>query len=435
MAEEIMNEAEATEEFPALNEQNPRLVPREVDRQQSTGSVSYRQHQLGESGIARGENGSLQWSYPIQPEGFRNQLVENQRGVFLSDMTTIDNRTTLAADETEFAVGQGMFAYRSADWNLKKSSFWAQYNDASVDFVHDGEPYMAYPKTGHEWRVELVFGFIPVPYTVPVWDGVALLHSDGTIENFEPAQARESEILDGQRLYPFDVKQQYMATLGYRNGIVNQLPVVGAHEDEIEIADMPEGTGNSQPFLVDRADKRFMYVTAFEPFGDETSGLDEIWMVDSRTGEYQFFQSEGETLIGPERAMGIVRSEDTQTQWGEEFETVEPVPVFIDGVLWWHSKVVPSDNLDVSRNVFVSAESGDAVEIVTTDEITEFIAGDISDEQITDVGANETVDVDEQPAENGTGSVTIITITDEDGNVIEEIEVKEDEEITIRQAD
>jgi len=66
--------------------------------------------------------------------------------------------------------------------------------------------------------------------------------------------------------------------------------------------------------------------------------------------------------------MGIVRSEDSQTGWasgseGGNFQVVEPIPVVIDDQLWWHSKVVPIDQTDVTRNVFVNAHEGEAVEL------------------------------------------------------------------------
>jgi hypothetical protein len=84
--------------------------------------------------------------------------------------------------------------------------------------------------------------------------------------------------------------------------------------------------------------------------------------------EKQFYGTGDDTLLGPERAMGIVRSEDSQTGWasgseGGNFQVVEPIPVVIDDQLWWHSKVVPIDQTDVTRNVFVNAHEGEAVEL------------------------------------------------------------------------
>ncbi|ESS09709.1 MAG: hypothetical protein A07HN63_00515, partial [uncultured archaeon A07HN63] len=143
---------------------------------------------------------------------------------------------------------------------------------------------------------------------------------------------------------------------------------------EVEVASLPAGTGNSQPFVIDLAGEQMHYVMTMEPYGSDTRGLDEVWLIDAATGEYRFFGSDGETLTGPERAMGIVRSADSQTGWGDNFRVVEPVPVFLNDQLWWHSKVVPIDNTDISRSVFVSASTEEAVELGDTEAVREFVA-------------------------------------------------------------
>ncbi|MFB6229335.1 MAG: hypothetical protein ABEH88_12430, partial [Halobacteriales archaeon] len=96
LADRTMDDATEVDEFPQANPDNPRVVPRQVSDVSTRGSVSYRQHRLGTSDIARQEDGSLAWSYPIQPNGPRNKLFENQRGVLVANMTSMDDRQTTA---------------------------------------------------------------------------------------------------------------------------------------------------------------------------------------------------------------------------------------------------------------------------------------------------------------------------------------------------
>ncbi|THE63927.1 hypothetical protein D8Y22_15575 [Salinadaptatus halalkaliphilus] len=419
MAEQTMDEAVELEEFPEVNEDNARVITRDVSDVQTRGSVSYRQHRLGDSDIARMEDGSLAWSYAIEPDDLRNRLIEHQRGVVMNEMTNIDTRTTETVDDQEFTYGEGMALHRSADWNMKQGHFWSQYNDDPVEFIHDGDAYMYYPKTGHEWH------FSPIPHTTPTWDGGALVHTDGTIEHLSPEETQDHPVLEGQRLYPLDVSEREMQSLGYRNGIVNQMDVIGAHEDQVEVAGMPSGAGNSQPFVVDLEGEQLSYVTAMEPYGEDTRGLDEVWFVDATTGEFEYYGTGGDTLTGAERAMGIVRSEDTQTGWGDDFEVVEPIPVTVDDELWWHSKVVPIDNTDVSRNVFVNAHSGDAVEVHGDDAIAEFLAGDDPDE-VAEVG-----DVDQEPAPDEPAVDYYVVIYDEDGDELERIPIEPGQDVSL----
>ena len=414
LAQETMAEAGEVEEFPQANPENPRVVPRQVADVTTSGSVSYRQHRLGTSDIARTENGSLAWSYAIEPDGFRNTVVENQRGVLVTDMTRMDDRQ-IDVYEEDFTYGEGMLLTRSADWNLKKTDYLTKYNDDAVEFSHEGRPYMYYPKTGHEWHLT------PFPHTTPTWDGGALLYPDGRIDHLTPAEARSEPILEGQRLYPLTLTRAEMGSLGYRNGIINQLPVVGAHEGEVEVARLPSGANNDQPFVIDLAGQRMSYVTAMEPYGQDTRGLDEVWFADAETGEYTFFGTDDETLTGPERAMGIARSADSRTNWGENFVVTEPVPVTVDGSLWWHIKVAPSDFTDVTRNVFVNADTGRTVEIRNDAAVRSFVAGDVAEDDLEPI----------DDGEEGADAIYYVIVTDENGDVIERIPVEPGQETAI----
>jgi hypothetical protein len=120
--------------------------------------------------------------------------------------------------------------------------------------------------------------------------------------------------------------------------------------------------------------------------------------------------------------MGIARSADSQTNWGQNFVVTEPVPVTIDGGLWWQIKVSPTDFTDVTRNVFVNADTGRAVEIRGDAGVREFIAGNVS--------AGDPVNGTDPGGDPGDGpdvAYTII-ITDEDGNVIDRIQIQEGQE-------
>ena len=418
LAQATMADSTEVEEFPQANPDNPRVVPRRVADVTTRGSVSYRQHRLGTSDIARTEDGSLAWSYAIQPDGFRNRVIENQRGVLMTDMTRMDDRQ-IDVYEEEFTYGEGMFLQRSADWNLKATDYFAKYDDDAVEFSHEGRPYMYYPKTTHEWHLT------PLPHTTPTWGGGALVSPDGTIEHLSPDEARAHEILDGQRLYPLTLTRAEMGSLGYRNGIINQLPTVGAHEGQVEMARLPAGADNEQPFVIDLAGERMSYVTALEPYGRDTRGLDEVWFADATTGEYTFFGTGDDTLTGPERAMGIARSADSRTNWGQNFVVTEPVPVTIDGSLWWHVKVSPTDFTDVTRSVFINADTGRTVEIRDDAAVRSFIRGTVTEDDLDPI----------EDDADGVEAIYYVIVTDEDGMVIERIPVEPGQETTIVEPD
>lgn len=422
LATQTMDKAESVGEFPKSNADNPRIITRGVSDVQTRGSTSYRTHQLGVSDIARGEDGNLVWSYPIQPDQFQNRLNGNQIGILTSDMTTMEESGVNVYDNNTFVYGQNQLLHRSAEWNVKKNDYLSAYEDDPVEFMHDGEAYMMYPKTGHEWHLT------PVPHTTPTWNGVALVHQDGTIENLSPEEAQESEILDGQRLYPLYNARQESESLRYRNGIINQMPLLGSYDGVIEPATLPSNTGNSQPFVIDMDNEKMSYVYAFEPTGEDSRGLDEVWFYNSNTGTIEYFETDSNTLLGPERAVGIVRGADTQTDWDTEdstgqFKVVEPIPTVVNDELWWHTKVVPRDNTDVTRNSFVNAHSGDVVEFDTTETIKEFLqTGNLDDLDDGDV-------VEQEPSDEPNVAYEIV-IRDANGTVVDRIPITDDQEVT-----
>lgn len=425
MAYDMMENSEKIEKLPETNADNPRIVPKDVADIQTRGSTSYRQYTLGESSIARGPDGNLNWAYPIEPDQFQNQLRGNQQGVLLSDMTTMEDRDMIAEDNKTFKHGKNMLLYRSSDWQVKLGDYNSAYYDEPIPFMHDGDAYMVYPKTGHEWHLGLI------PHTTPTWKGVALVHQDGQIEHLNREEAQESEILDGQRLYPLHNAQVYSESLNMRNGFWNQVMLIGTFEGVVEPADLPRDTGNSQPFTVDLSDNTMSLMYAMEPTGENSRGLDEVWLYNAETGERQYYRSGDKTLLGPERAMDIVRSEDTQTQWNK-FKVVEPVPTVIEGKLWWHTKVVANDFSDVSHNGFVNAESQEVVLIESTESVTQLIAGeDMSN--IDDI-ANGSVSQEEADSSDSDADYYVV-IRDSEGNVVDRIPIQDNQDFDIEVAD
>ncbi len=98
----------------------------------------------------------------------------------------------------------------------------------------------------------------------------------------------------------------------------------------------------------------------------------------------------------------------------------EPVPVTIDGELWWHIKVSPTDFTDVTRNVFVNADTGRTVEIRDDAAVRSFISGTVTEEDLQPIDEEDDRDI-----------VYYILITDEEGNVVERVPVERGQETRV----
>jgi hypothetical protein len=429
-ADQTMERSDAVNTLPSMDADNPRITPRVVADKQTRGSVSYRKYHLGTSDIVRGENGSLVWSYPAEPEGLRNSIVEEQDGVVTADLTTMDDRqiTTVRKDMT-YGVGMtvgstndSLIENRNVRWKILKGDYWVKHYDDARPFIEDGQPYMYFPKTGHD------VDWLPLPHRTVTWEGGALVHANGTIEHLSPAEARAHPVLEGQPLFPYYNTVERLSDIGYRNGIVNAMI---EHEGQVERADIPDGASNEQPFVIDIDGGPMSYVTAMEPYGEDTRALDEVWFTNSRTGNFTRYASGETNLIGPERALAIARGTDTQTGWGDDFRAVEPVTVIVDGELWWHIKVIPADGTDVTRNILINADANDGRTAVlySTDEVTTFLDG----ENVSEVASN-TTEAGGNTAPAGDDTAYVLVVRDEDGNVVDTINISEGESINIETA-
>ena len=337
----------------------PRVVTKSVATRYASNTLNFPQYRIA-GGDVTVRNGTPYWSYALAPDGAFNYYTKQQHGTVLVDMTRQNAGVETVVGDLRKGIGPAFYnGYRFA--TLKRANYLVGYEDPFM-VVHEGEQYVAVPYTTPE------FHWLPLPYTTPEWGGVVLIDGDGGIEDLSPAEAREHPVLAEQKLYPFELARQRVAATKYRNGILNTFT---SHEDEIEVAPVP-GEGNDQPFLV-FTESGPEYVVAVEPYG-QAQGLKEVWTIDGRTGEYEVY-SPTESLFGARKATDYVRQAARTTDWNR-FNPSEPIPVVIDGRLYWEVRVVPSDSSGIAYTAFVDARSTDVHEVSTTAEVRAFLEGD-----------------------------------------------------------
>lgn len=408
-------DSERRASLPEIDADHPRIVPRAVANRYASNSLQTSRFKAT-GGDVSVVNGTTYWSYALAPDGTRNTFLERQNGTVLVNMETKGKDVRVVEGELETGIGMGITD--SYSWQLRKSGpYLVEYKDPFM-VVHEGEQYIAVPYT------KPVFGFrFPIPFTRPSWGGVALIDSEGDIQHLSPEAARENEVLSDQRLYPFGLARQRVAATRYRNGIVNTLPVVGAHEDEIELAPLP-GEGNEQPFLV-RTDEGLTYFVAAEPFG-ETQGLREVWVIDPRSGEFESFRTaSGDTLLGPRKAPDFVRQAARTTDWNR-FTPSEPIPAVVNGTLYWELRIVPTDASGISYVAFVNAQSSDVAEAETTGAIRAFLRGNTTATAPDRAG-------DEAGDDDGREPTLVIVKRNDRGEVVERLFVYGNETVEIQQ--
>lgn len=111
-------------------------------------------------------------------------------------------------------------------------------------------------------------------------------------------------------------------------------------------------------------------MTAVEPYG-KAHGLAAIYLMNARTGEMS--QVKFETpLTGPVKAIDYVKKALPTFDWSQ-FMAVEPIPVFIDGTLWWRVAIIPRSGSGVAKIAFVNAETKEVKIFEDEREVKEFL--------------------------------------------------------------
>ena len=276
-------------------------------------------------------------------------------------MSTSGKNSIIVEDEME--IGEGMGITDWYKWQLYKKKYWVDYEDPYFIPNREGELYIAVPMVSYQYH----FRF-PTFYTVPKWEGVALINSEGEIDFLTPEQARKHPVLKDQKLFPESLARYYVDSFRYLHGIINRLFY---HKDQLEIAEV--GDQNKQPFLVKTKDGIKWFI-ACEPYG-KAHGIFRIYLIDACTGKIQFYQRpKTEALIGPVKACDYVRKENPIVDWNRMIP-VEPIPVTIQGELYWEVRIIPKDASGVAYTAMVDAQSANVIELKTDESIRQFIKG------------------------------------------------------------
>lgn len=349
-----------------VDSENPRILPQQVSDRFAQNTLQFPRHRLGVADITM-RDGTPFWSYPLMPEGGVNRFVVDQKGAVFVDMT--NSSRNLETIEFDMNPGVGMALWRDYMWSLRKDKYWAEHKDPIMIPFND-ELYIATPYIEYELRV------LPFLHTVPKWGGVALNNPDGSVTHLSPEEARNSEVLEGQRLYPFDLSYMQTNSRRFINGIVNFLFF---HEDQLEIASITNHI-NDQPFFVP-TQEGLKYFIAVEPYGD-SAGIYQIWHFDARTGEIEVYSvHQDEAMLGPNRAADYVRRASPMIDWNRLIPA-EPLPVVVDDKLYWMLRVIPRDGSGIAYTAFVDASSTNVLAFESDRDIIDFIRGDLSEDDV-----------------------------------------------------
>ncbi len=352
-------EFQKIQNLPEIDPTIVRIVPKVVGDKYAMDALQFPRYTI-DGGAIVFINGTPYWGYGLIPEGTINTLVLKDKGAIYVDMSAFGKKTKII--EKSMKVGEGMYVTDNYLWQIYLRNYVVDCGKPY--FVpYGGSLYIAVPLIGYDFH----FRF-PVYYTTPKWAGVALVSPNGSVRLLTPKEAEKCPILKDQKLFPAELARVYIDSFNYINGVLN---VLIYHKDQFEIADVP-GQQNQQPFLV-ATKQGLKWIIACEPYG-QSYGIFRIYVVDARTGEIQLYQpTSTKALIGPVRSVAYVKQAMPKVDWSA-MTAVEPIPVIVNGTLYWQVRVIPNDASGIAYVAMVNAENpNDVIVLRTYNEVKNFL--------------------------------------------------------------
>lgn len=391
-------------DLPDMDPEFLRIVPMKVSDRYATDACQYPRHTPSKPTDITMINGTPYWAYLLVPDGFVNVYNIKPKGSIFIDMTTMDKK--LDIKEYEMQIAPDLALTDDIYWKLHEFNYWADCERTMV-VLHENEIYLAVPYVEYD----LHFTF-PIVYRTPKWGGVFLVDKDGHIDDLSPEEARNSPILQGQKLFPEKLVLQYINSQKYwkaKNGdylgaITN---VWFSHDKELEITDVYD-QGNSQPFLLG-TNEGLKWFVSVEPCG-EAHGIYRIYLLDARTSDIEVKHYNTDE-IGPVRATNYARTNNPMVDWSQ-FQVIEPIPVTPGGNLYWEVRIVPEEGSGISYTSFVNPRTGKVVECKTDEQIKQFMKGKIVTDEIENEIIGIVLDIDTYVQNGNTRWIITVNNTD-----------------------
>ncbi|AIF69865.1 hypothetical protein PAP_07375 [Palaeococcus pacificus DY20341] len=345
-------------EMSQLSTSKIRILPKFTAYKYALDTIEYARYTLGDAHLTI-KDGSPVWGFYIVPDGAWNAIKLKDKGVLFVDMNT--TQAKIERVERELQVGPEMQIFDNLEWRIYKEHYLIDL-DLPRALYYEGKVYIVVPYIEYQFRVF---------YTVPKWGGVIIVDEDGNIEDLTPEEALKDERLKEFPIFPERLTRDIINAQNYwKEGVLDNIINLWIyHKDQIELIDV-SNQGNRQPFLVITSDGKEYWMTAVEPYG-KAYGLAAIYLMDAQSGEMSQIKFDT-PLTGPVKAIDYVKKALPTFDWNQ-FITVEPIPVFMKGTLWWRIAVIPRTGSGIAKIAFVNAETKDVKIFESEKEVKEFL--------------------------------------------------------------
>jgi len=316
------NDYIAVDSLPQMNNETVRAVPMLVAK--SLMNKYFVEARYFPDGAQISEvNGSLMWVGQLTPDGFINHYRLKPKGVIMVPMDDMKVSTVTAT----MKCGKNIGITDNIKWILEKHKYWVNYHEP-IPVIEDGIVYYIVPFTAYKFRFY---------HVVPYWGGVAVVNTETCeVKYLSPEEATKK--YSNLPIFPESLAWTYAEAMNYYKDSVigNWWNVIAKHVNQIELHRYDIG-GNGQPFFIKLRDGRGAWFIAAEPYGTG-SGIKRIMVITMNgTVYYKDFKT---PITGVNAAISAIKNALPRFDWSQ-FDIVEPIPVEVQGQLYWRFVVVP----------------------------------------------------------------------------------------------
>jgi len=301
------------------------------------------------------------YNWIIEPEGVFNELTKNSLGVILV--------------QGEYPP-KVMFIHKELVWSLHRARlgplFWTLYYDLKLLRIHE-EPLT-------EDNIEVVVNntvYILIPYKtwdktlfayIPRLSGYAVVHEDGRIDFVPAYKLMENritrEIFTGYMIpiVPEVIAREWIDLFRWSPGFWE----VTLYHQTFEIRDIGK---NPQPYLVFDKQGHLWWLFTVEPSG-ETYAVKYLIYVDAESLKPRILiYKPPKPWIGASKVEEYIKKAHPIFDWNE-FQIEEPIPLVINGTLYWKVTIITKDGRGLVAIDLVNAETGEVYSLPVEKKIT-----------------------------------------------------------------
>ncbi len=287
------------------------------------------------------------YNWIIEPEGFWNRITRNPVGVVLVNGSIYPPEVLVVKHNLHWGLHRYYLTplYLDTLWReikLKAGlSTWVMM-ECNVEVLYKGVPYILIPLA--TWEVGPITT-LPVPF------GYAVVFPNGSINVVSLRQAAGNPLFHGVPLVPDVIAREWVEAYRYFTGIWN----VMLYHNTYTIRDV--GT-NPQPYLMSDSSGHLYWVFIAEPPGATYSAKYIFYVNASDPRPHVMIYELPKPVLGISKIASLIKQAHPTYDWGE-FNVEEPMPIILNGTLYWKVTVITKDGRGLVSIDLVNTQSNE----------------------------------------------------------------------------